>query len=271
MTWKILLCALLLLTPAAFALSVATDANSVSKGGSVRFFGTCAQGTPISVRATRESLLLFENSFACPSNGNWSVDQEIGFLMPTGAWTLRFGQGTEEKTVTLLVRPSRESSLLVIDFFNDLPAGQNRLEPIVLDLTLTDAGATVSDANMAFWDLAGKRVSMQNLGSGVYRGTLDIPLDAPLSDFNLVVVAERFVDTDRKGTEFIQSISIQPAQLRLLIQKPTRFSIEIGKPVEWVVAASYRNGMALEQGTVVLVLADANHVMGSLGNGVYSA
>lgn len=240
----------------ALALSASVDKNTVEKGETVIFSGECKEKQSIAVKATKQTLEIFEAEFGCPPLGNWEIPQEISFLMPSGEWKIVFSQENETKTVILKVLPSRESSLLVIDFFNEPPSKSNRLDLIILDLKLLENNNPVENAILIFWDFNGEQKKMQEVGQGIYRGFLQLPASATLGDFDLFLVAEKFDEGQRKGTEYTTKITVNPAPLLLSIENPTRFSFEIGKPVNFEIKTSYLDNSPLEEPKVFLTIGE---------------
>ncbi|GEM_PF-2374581 len=251
--------------------SVTVNETLVQKGDSAVFSGVCTTNAPISVKVYQpEQLTILETVFSCPASGDWNVAHEIDFTAPTGNWVFSFLHANEKANVSITVQPSRESSLLVSDFFNDPPDKINRLGTIILDLTLREADAPVENAEVYFWDAYGRRQPMASLGDGIYRGSLEIPIDYPLKDFNLVIVSQRIEESERTGGEFHTRIEVEPAPIILSIREPKKFSFETGKPVEWQVQAKYWNGDFLEKEKILLAIADTNYVLTKTSDGVYA-
>ncbi len=269
---KKLLAALMVVFLAGFcaALTVSTDKNSVEKGQIVLFSGFCEKEMPVFVKATSHKFMVFEASFQCPQAGEWSIPQEIGFITPTGTLQVAFTQGSTVKKVFLEILPSRQSSLFLVDFFNKPPSGANRLDLVVLDLKLLENNQPVKDANVFFWDFNGTKQQMNEAGQGIYRGVLKIPTSALLEKFDLFIEAEKTVENEKRGTEFSTQIEISQAPILLTIEKPSRFSFEIGKIIEWNVKASYLDGSSLEGPEVFLLIDGVKNSLNPTGGNFFA-
>lgn len=97
---------------------------------------------------------------------------------------------------------------------------------------------------------------MQEIGHGIYRGLLIVPISAPIHDFNLFVVAEKYGQEIRKGGEFSSKITVRPAVILMTIENPKRFSFELGKPINFEIKANYLDKSKLVEGKVFLWVAD---------------
>lgn len=233
------------------------------KGETIHFSGLCPEGaTEVSLSAAAQEKKIFSFDLNC-LEGKFSFDYNISFLDPEGEWTLALD--SEERKLT--VSPSRESQYLVIRFLSPTLTLE-RTQDINIIVEITDKGLPLLDGNVVSWDIQGNKLRLAHKGQGAYIVSTQIPFDAPLGAWNLVVTAEKLGDS--AGGESRQKVNVKEASILIEFIEPQVSVFGLDGEILVKVRAAYLNGEPLKDPAVTLYVDGESHGLKEAEESYYS-
>lgn len=244
-----------LMLSSAFSLSLSVNRQSVEKGLEVQFFGDCSE--QVAIEAFEGSKELFKESADCAAK-KFVLAKRIPMSLPVGTWQIVAESAGEKETVFLEVKNSRESAFLLIVF--QRPEGKNvqRKQEIEITAEVTDSGEPVANAVVNFWGAKGEKLQLKGEGNGFYSTKYEMPFDAKLGAFELVVSAEAEKKGAFLGGERSTELMVKKALIEIELLDPKHRNIGIGEKTRFVASALYNGSEQLNQPRVFLVVADYN-------------
>jgi hypothetical protein len=231
------------------ALTLNVNSKVLKKGENLLIEGECDLNGQVNIIASNNERMIFNKFVDCSFN-SFNYSHFIDFTDPSGAWTIKAIEKTNEKKISVRILHSKESKLLNIEFLSPSSGKHFRGENVSLSVKVLNAGKGFDDAVVFFWDLHGEKHQMENKGKGVFTAGFKIPLNAPLESKKIVVVVKSF-DGLLGGEEELE-IEIEKAIIVLEILKPTLKNFDVGSFIGFKVRAVYNNGEALDGGRVLI-------------------
>lgn len=273
---KIILVLFLLavLAPATHALLLKSEKNSYVKGEELSFTGLCDQGVNL-ITGETEGKEIFSQQVVC-QDGGFSFSYKTSFLDPSGSWNVTLVGQSEESTVPVRVELNDDSAYYRLTFLSPAERTFKRSQSVFLSVQLTDSGEPVDGAQVVFYDVFARRITLRNSGNGIYDLNYLVPFDAQIKEWGLVVTAtneDRVLGT--KGGERKIDSTIIPANFTFSVVEPTQQTYEQSDTIPFKVAITYPNGSPLKEDNVqeaVLIVKDQNFALeaNSEGEFIYS-
>lgn len=236
------ICLSILLAANASALTLNSDKKVVDKGKQVIFSGSCTAGIDVVIEGKSESKSVFSNVVTCSDAGTYELIYTPTFLEPSGKWDITVKEGSQESKFQLEVKPVPESHYFLVVFHSPGPVEHYRNEDLNITVQITDAGKAVLDARAVFFDLEGNKRELGHTENGIYTFSYEIPVDARLGTWQLLVLAERLDGDIRSGGENVVPVGIKKAPIKLDIAKPNLSNFDVDTPVDIEISAQYFNG-----------------------------
>ncbi len=252
----------------AFALSISVEKNSFEKSEKILFSLECTPFQKNSLSALEKEKEVFFHEFDCPSEGLYDFNYQSSFLDPKGNWrvVLKDNENTAEKAI--IVNEPREAGFLIVKFLSPPLKTFYRGEKIVVSVNLKDNDVDISDANVFFWSVDGKKIPLRNSLGGNYIFDYTIPLGARTGDWELLVLAEK--NTGQKiGGSALLSLKVEKAPLVLEVLKPSAFYFDLGQKVEFVIKAYYPDNSFLSNGKAKVVFLEKEFELTSLDGNMF--
>lgn len=242
---------LLFIIPNICSLTLETDNATFQKGEIFRIFGRCTSLDTVKVSSFQDIKEIFEESAECSENGTFSLTHQISYLDPEGDWLIFAAEGDENKTNTIRITPTKESSFLVITFLSPSTISHYKNEDLDISVKITDAGQPVEDANVLFWGAEGEKQNLVYKGSGIYSSQYTIPLDTPAEAWDLRVTSLKKAGAQEHGGETKINMEIGSAPLQIDIIWPKAKSIEIRNQATIEAKITYFNGKQFDGNAAV--------------------
>ena len=259
---------LLVFAGQALSIGLVMEKGVYGKGETLSFTVNCpleGGGEKANARISLENRVIAALS-ADVEDGEASFSYTVSYLDPSGIWNLEAGCGGENTERDVKIEQVPSSAYYLIKFLS--PTGSvKRAEDVAVNVQVTDSGTVVSDANLAAWGLRGERLLFDNLGGGKYRAIYQVPHDAGLDAWEIIVCAGR----GGEGGEGRSSAMVEKAPVYVEILEPTISSFEMSVPIDIVVRAAYFNGKPIKNATVIAAVNSRAIEMEDGGEGIYRA
>ena len=222
---------LLLLSPS-FAIS--TDFNSYFKGDPITIgVSNLSAGSSYVISAYDGSNIIFAHEFTA-SGSDYSFVYESTFLDPSGEWLISLGSDVKSINVNSI----RDSSSYLVSFISPVSRGYERTELINLTVNVSMAGESINSAVVHSFDESGSRITLSEVGGGVYSGEYKLGVDSVTGIRKLVVLALK----EGLGGEGVLNITVNEARIALSIVQPELNEYSIGSLLTVKVKGEYPNG-----------------------------
>lgn len=241
----------------AFSLSIASNVSSIEKGQNLELQGKCSES--VKLEAFQENKELFEESLEC-IKGNFLFSKNVAMNLPSGEWKIIAVSGKERSELLLEVKNSRESAFLTIVFQKPEQETIQRKSVLEIVVMVSDAGKKVENAVVHTWNADGKKILLENSGNGFYSAKFEIPFDAVLGEFELVIAAAAEKNGSFVGGETRRKLDVSNALILIELIEPKNRILGVNEGTNFVVSASYNDKTALAESKIFLVAADKNFV-----------
>ncbi len=262
----LLLGLLLVLAGQALSIGLVMEKGVYEKGETLSFTVNCADGA-----GSADAKLSLGNKVIAVlstevAGGEASFSYPVGYLDPSGIWSLNAECAGEKTERDVKIEQVPSSAYYLIKFLS--PTGNvKRAEAVAVNVQITDSGSAVGDANVVTWGIRGERLLFDNLGNGKYRAVYQIPHDATLGEWEIIVCAER----NGEGGENQSGVTVERAPVYVEILEPTISSFEMAVPIEITVRAAYFNGEPVRNATVIAAVGSRVIDMEKGEGGIYRA
>jgi len=222
------------------ALTIATDKEEYIKGEEIHASGNC-DSDKVKISLQNSERKVFEKEVNC-LDSSFELNYLITFLDPGGIWLLKAYSLGEEKTTRVRVKPSRESQFYLITFLSPSKESYLRTEDLNVRVRITDAGENLEGAAVFTWDVFGEKKQLIPMGKGLYSLPYQVPVDASIGNWKIVVTAEKIVEGERFGGEKSRFIAIENGWIKIELVKPKVKNFAVGSAAVIELKASYLNG-----------------------------
>jgi hypothetical protein len=185
------------------------------------------------------------------SSGGFVFVYETTFADPPGEWVVAArayditgnqGLGIASFNVSL---PSKFSYFDVE--FNSPLRGEtfDRGSEILVSVEVSRAGEAVTGANVTAITINNVRIPLSEKQEGIYEAVYELPLDAALGDFNLMVEVRKELAGALKGGGGFLTVGVLPLEVSVKVISPTRTTFARGDSVPFIIAATYPDGSSV--------------------------
>ncbi|MAG21841.1 MAG: hypothetical protein CL943_00860 [Candidatus Diapherotrites archaeon] len=225
-----------------FGAGLIINQTEYLKGETITISGTCSEQVQISLLNLDRKI--FEESAEC-LGFRYEASYQTSFSDPSGFWNATAMEGEVEKNKKFRVLPTKESQFYVIIFLSPSEPGQARTSELDILVRVTDAGQDVDNADVFTWTAEGEKIQLEEIGSGNYRLLYNVPVNADLGRWALVITAEKNVEGEMFGGENTSQLTIENAPIAIEVLEPATKTVQAGSELSIKVSANYENGKLL--------------------------
>ncbi|MBR9678890.1 MAG: hypothetical protein GON13_01340 [Nanoarchaeota archaeon] len=237
-------------------IELLTDEISYEIGDNIIIFGTLTtlQGIPRAnyvvnfILNSETSNWQVSNTNKTNAEGSFVFVYETTFADPFGKWNIQVNaqdlagnniSQTIEREISL---PSKFSYFDIK--FNSPIRGSifTRGQEIMISIEVLKEDEIVSGANVTAITSEGVKIQLLEKQTGIYEGIYEVPSDASLGDFNLMVEVRKELFGALKGGGEFTTLGVLPLTITPKLLKPVQTTFIQGETILFVIAANYPDG-----------------------------
>lgn len=242
----ILLMGLLLPLIQAFTLESEPE---IAAGQSLHFSGQCAMD--INLSGAFSGTRIFGARVHC-TDQSFAYIVPVGFMEPAGSWMITGISGNEKLRKNVIIRPNRESRLLVVEPIDVIGASAKRGQTKSLRVRVLSDNEPVPDAQVRVWGLGDLPARLESKGNNFYEGSVQIPLDFETGSHGVAITALKSGLETQAGS-YEQQIHIEKAGLVLRVLSPSEDHWHAQVAQTMVIEITYDDGTPLLEPRIVLI------------------
>lgn len=209
--------------------------------------------------------------------GKFSDSYLISFAEPDGTWDIRIyavdedGNEGSANLPTTVSTPEGVAFYTVTFFSPPRDVEFKRVSSVPITVEVREEGNLLENAIVdfrnPFWDL----IILEEVRAGVYSGVYQISKSDPLGQWYVSVQALKTEDGVTKAGGNRIPITIRPAAMSLVLVKPAAIDFSTGQRINIEAELSYSNGISVENGNVLVQIANQTVELVERKPGIYNA
>ncbi len=232
------------------SLSVELPKGSYEKGEFMDLNGSSTGKINFLVYALPGNKTVLNAVIEPDEKGFFSFKHFISCNDPSGDWVVLVKDQEEEKELRFRVNSSVKCEYLRVDFISPASSSYFRTQSFDVRVKVTDAGISVNNATVYFWDFNGNKIRMYFEGNGIYYyENINIPVDAAIEKKGLMVTALSGTK-EKNGGSNIVSFNVRLVPIKIQLIKPLINEFNFGSPLILEVKPIYSDNVSVPDAKV---------------------